>query len=146
MESLQHLHPVCLWTRAINRLAVLLKLLEPLVYSSGIFLYWHMFSYPFWRSFPLQCACSFMSPSCRYQYQNFLMHLFQVIHYCLPESLEEYVQVDICLQLVASQDFLYVCLLNEKNDTCVGDWACWKGWEVVPLPSPFWQWHILQTS
>lgn len=68
-------------------------------------------------------------------------HLFQVIHYSLPESLEEYVQVHLILNIwffgrIFKKKMLFTYEINIT--LCVGDWACWKGWEVVLLPSTFW--------
>jgi hypothetical protein len=33
-----------------------------------------------------------------------------------------------------------------KFYTFIGDWTCWTRWEIVPLPSLFWWYHLFQAS
>jgi hypothetical protein len=61
----------------------------------------------------------------------------QVIHYSMPESLEEYIQVvDLwCKQCpFPTTTFLF---LRQQIELFPGNWSCWEGWAVVALPSTF---------
>lgn len=69
----------------------------------------------------------------------------QVIHFSLPESLEEYVQVNLYFP-ITSEIVLCQSLIKGMSNIFSGDWTGWTRWEFVLLSSSLWWYYIFQAS